>query len=110
MSEAEPTVRARTVVRDIDAELAKLDGWQRAIGQERELLLAARAVLEGRVPERRRRRVSQSEVAAYVREHPGSAPSEIAVALRVPTTNVSTHLGRGKDTAFERRLDGWYVR
>jgi hypothetical protein len=102
----------RSVMREIDEELNRLDRWEMAAATERSLLLSARAVLAGKAgtPAARRRRVSQDDVATYLAEHPGRSPAEIAEALQVPATNVSTHLHRGRHTRYERREDGWYLR
>jgi hypothetical protein len=99
-----------SVVRDIDEELSRLRSYEQAIAAERELLLAARTVLTGTAAPASRRRVSQAEVAAYLAEHPGSWPGEIAQALLAPATNISTHLYRGRHTRYERRDDGWHLR
>jgi DNA-directed RNA polymerase specialized sigma24 family protein len=100
------------VVRDIDRELSRLHRYEKAVAHERTLLLSARAALTGETEAgpSRRRRVSQHQVAAYLEEHPGSWPAQIAEALQVPTTNVSTHLYRGRHTRYERRDDGWHLR
>jgi hypothetical protein len=89
-----------------------LQRWEMAAATERSLLLSARAALAGKAGAgaAHRRRVSQDDVAAYLAEHPGSWPADIADALQVPATNVSTHLHRGRNTRFERREDGWYLR
>jgi hypothetical protein len=102
---------ARGVVREMDQELRSLQRREQALAAERERLLSARAALTGRAGAgpSRGRRVSQDDVAAYLSEHPGSWPAEIAGALDVPVTNVSTHLYRGKRDRFERRADGWHV-
>lgn len=102
---------ARSVVREIDQELRSLARREKALNQERERLLSARAALTGRAGAgpSRGRRISQEDVAAYLSEHPGSWPAQIADALDVPVTNVSTHLYRGKADRFERRADGWHV-
>lgn len=100
----------RGVVRGIDEQLARVEKDERALRKERERLLAARAALTGSasaVPGRKR--TSQDDVAAYLHEHPGSSPSQIAAGLGVPVTNVSTHLYRAKGERFERRKDGWHV-
>ena len=100
------------VVREIDQELSRLHRYEKAVAQERSLLLSARAALtrEATAEPSRRRRVSQEDVTAYLQEHPGSWPAQIAQALQVPTTNVSTHLYRGRNTRYERREDGWHLR
>jgi DNA-directed RNA polymerase specialized sigma24 family protein len=102
---------ARSVVREIDHELNRLERWEKAAASERELLLSARAALAGNAgAERRRRRVSHDEIGTYLAAHPGSSPSQIADALRVPATNVSTHLYRGRHRRYEHREDGWHLR
>jgi hypothetical protein len=106
---------ARGVMREIDQELERinkgLSGYEPLL-RERERLLAARAALTGTGPVKSadRGRISQDDVAAYLAEHPGSWPAQIADALGVPVTNVSAHLYRGKSTRFERTGDGWRVR
>jgi hypothetical protein len=102
---------ARGVVREIDQELSRLEKREKALAAERERLLSARAALTGKAGAgpARGRRISQDDVADYLVEHPGSWPADIAQALDVPVTNVSTHLYRGKRTRFERREDGWRV-
>jgi hypothetical protein len=107
----EPGRSARSVVRGIDQELRSLQRREKALAAERERLLSARAALTGRAGAgpSRGRRISQDDVAAYLSEHPGSWPAQIADALDVPVTNVSTHLYRGKRDRFERGADGWYV-
>lgn len=105
---------ARGVVREIDQELERvnrgLSGYEELL-RERERLLAARAALTG-TPDRpvARARTSQEDIAAFLTEHPGSWPAEIAQALGVPVTNVSAHLYRGKSTRFERGPNGWSVK
>jgi hypothetical protein len=101
-----------SVVREIDEELSRLHRYEKAVAHERTLLLSARAALTGEAGAGPwlRRRVSKEEVAAYLKEHPGSWPAQIAESLQVPTTNVSTHLYRGRHTRYERRDDGWYLR
>jgi hypothetical protein len=103
---------ARGVVREIDQELRNLEKREQALASERERLLSARAALTGRAGAgpARGRRISQDDVADYLSEHPGSWPVQIAEALDVPVTNVSTHLYRAKSTRFERRSDGWHLR
>lgn len=106
---------ARGVLREIDQELERvnrgLSGYDALVG-ERKRLLAARAALTGARPDAGavRGRISQDDVAAYLGEHPGSWPAQIAAALGVPVTNVSAHLYRGKQERFQRGTDGWRVR
>jgi len=102
---------ARGVVREIDQQLSRLAKRESELERERERLLSARAALTGRAGAgpSRGRRITQDDVAAYLAEHPGSWPAQIAQALDVPVTNVSTHLYRGKQGRFERRADGWHL-
>lgn len=104
-------VGVRGVIAGIDEQLARVEREAKALGREREQLLAARAALTGRAGAgpARGKRISQDDVAAYLAEHPGSSPSQIAAGLEVPVTNVSTHLYRAKNTRFQRKSDGWYV-
>ena len=101
----------RGVVRGIDEQLERVGREEKALGAERERLLAARVALLGRAGAgpARGKRISQDDVAAYLAEHPGSTASQVAEALDVPATNVSTHLYRAKDIRFQRKSDGWYV-
>jgi hypothetical protein len=104
-------VAARGVLREIDQQLNRLEREERALGRERERLLAARVALTGRAAAgpARGKRISQDDIAAFLAEHPGSLPAQIAGALGVPVTNVSTHLYRAKDGRFVRREDGWHL-
>lgn len=99
---------ARSVIREIDQELDRLERWQRAARTEQDLLLSARALLAPRAAGRRRR-VTRDDVAAHLASHPGSSPTDIAAALDASATSVSTHLHRGRGTRFERREDGWHL-
>lgn len=101
---------SRGVIAQIDQELqrieGRLSGYEHLVS-ERNRLLAARAALTGTA--KNTRRISQEELAAYLREHPGSLPAQIAKDLQVPVTNISQHLYRGKGTRFVRRRDGWHL-
>jgi hypothetical protein len=103
---------ARGVVREIDEQLTRLDKEEKALAVERGRLLAAKSALTGRasVGPSRGKRISQDDIAAHLTAHPGSSPSQIASALGVPVTNVSTHLYRAKGERFERKKDGWHLR
>jgi len=107
---------SRGVLREIDDRLADVErelGGYRELVDERARLLAARASLTGgpRVNAATgARRLSQDEVAEYLRLHPGSRAGEIARALGVPLANVSQHLYRGKHGRFEARGDVWHLR
>jgi len=109
---------SRGVLREIDERLAAVDGELEAYRElvvERNRLAAARAALTGtRAPAGLSaspgRRVSQDEIADFLREHPGSKAGDIARFFEVPLTNVSQHLYRGKQGRFEARGDGWHLR
>lgn len=104
-------VAARGVLREIDQQLNRLDQEEKALSDEREQLLAARAALAGKAAAgpARGKRITQDDIAAYLTENPGSLPAQVAEALGVPVTNVSTHLYRLKGKRFARREDGWHV-
>jgi len=107
---------SRGVLREIDDRLDVLDrelkGYEK-LGRERTRLLAARGSLTGEPRVNAAsgaRRVSQDEVADYLREHPGSRAAEIARAFSVPLANISQHLYRGKQGRFESRGNGWHLK
>jgi hypothetical protein len=104
-------VGARGVVREIDEQLNRLGKEERALAAERGRLLAAKAALTGRASAgpARGKRISQDDIALFLRDHPGSLPARIAQALGVPVTNVSAHLYRAKGERFERKGDGWHL-
>ena len=101
---------SRGVLAEIDERLKSLDKHlaehEQLLG-ERERLRAARATLLGESPSGQ---ITQDHVAAYLAEHPGSKPGEIARALGVSAGRVSAHLYRAKTTRFLSRRDGWYLR
>jgi DNA-binding MarR family transcriptional regulator len=90
-------------LKHVDAELSRHEELLR----ERERLRAARATLLGEGPAGQ---ISQEDVAAYLADHPGSRPRQIAAALGVTPGRVSAHLFRGKASRFVSRADGWYLR
>jgi len=101
---------SRGVVAEIDERLKTLDEQLAAHEEllaERERLRAARATLLGEGPSGQ---ISQDDIAAYLTEHPGSRPREIADALGVSSGRVSAHLFRAKHTRFVSRGDGWHLR
>jgi len=103
------------VVAQIDARLAEVDRELESVEglmAERRRLLQARRTLTGdsAAVGGLTLRVTQDEVAEYLAANPGVRAGAIANALGVPLVNISQHLHRGKDTRFERRPDGWYVR
>lgn len=101
---------SRGVVAEIDDRLRSLDeqlAVHDELVRERERLRAARATLLGEGPSGQ---ISQDDVAAFLKEHPGSRPGAIAEALGVSSGRVSAHLFRGKTSRFVSRGDGWYLR
>jgi len=101
---------SRSVVSEIDDRLKNLDeqlAGHDELLRERERLRAARATLLGEGPAGQ---ISQDDIAAYLAEHPGSRPRQIAEALGVTAGRVSAHLFRGKDKRFVSRSDGWHLR
>lgn len=101
---------SRGVVAEIDERLKSLDevlSSHEELVAERERLRTARATLLG---ERPTGQISQDQVAAYLDQHPGSKPGQIAQALGVSPGRVSAHLYRAKTTRFLSRSDGWHLR
>jgi DNA-directed RNA polymerase specialized sigma24 family protein len=101
---------SRSVVAEIDDRLKNLDeqlATHAELLHERERLRAARATILGEGPAGQ---ISQDDVAAYLAEHPGSRPRQIAQALGVTAGRVSAHLYRAKDTRFVSGGDGWHLR
>jgi hypothetical protein len=101
---------SRGVLAEIDERLKTLDeqlSSHEELLAERERLRTARATLLG---EDTRGQVAQDDIAAYLAEHPGSRPKQIAQALGVTSGRVSAHLFRAKQTRFVSRSDGWHLR
>jgi len=103
---------ARSVVREIDRELERLEKLEKAVVSEREVLLSARAALTGNgaAGSALRTRVSHAELGAYLAEHPGRSAAQIADDLQAAATGVSSQLHRGKHTRYEHRDNRWYRR
>jgi DNA-directed RNA polymerase specialized sigma24 family protein len=100
---------SRSVVAEIDDRLNTLDqqlARHEELLSERERLRAARSTLLGEAPAGQ---ISQDDIAAFLAEHPGSRPRQIAAALGVSAGRVSAHLFRGKDRRFVSRSDGWHL-
>jgi hypothetical protein len=94
-----PPKRSRGIRAQIDREIRDLD-------KERARLVAARAELKRDRP----RRISQDDVADYLKEHPRSGYTEIATGLGVDPTNIAAHLKRGKKTGrFVNDAGKWSV-
>jgi hypothetical protein len=106
-SSGEPS---RGILAQIDGRLSEIESQlhgHRALLAERDRLVRARATLLGEPPAAK---VSQEDVAAYLVEHPGARPAQIAGALGVASGTVSAHLFRGKRSRFASRGGEWYVR
>jgi DNA-directed RNA polymerase specialized sigma24 family protein len=107
VGEKTPYARAAT---NADERLKRLDeqlASHEELLAERARLRAARSTLLGESPTGQ---ISQDQVAAYLAEHPGSKPREIAESLGVTPGRVSAHLYRAKTTQFVSRPDGWHLR
>jgi CRP-like cAMP-binding protein len=101
---------SRGVLKEIDTRLSQLDEQLASHTQllaERDRLRRARAAITGESP---KGRISTDDVAAYLAEHPGAKPGEIATGLGVASGTVSAHLFRGKRSRFVSRGGSWYVR
>jgi CRP-like cAMP-binding protein len=101
---------SRGVLKEIDTRLSQLDEQLAAHDEllaERDRLRRARATLTG---ESLTGRISTDDVAAYLAEHPGAKPGEIASALGVASGTVSAHLFRGKRSRFVSRGGAWFLR
>jgi hypothetical protein len=105
-----PSVSARSVAREIDRELHRLEEHEKTVASQRELLLRARAALTVSRQVRLRERVSPMELLTFVGKHPGCSAEQIAAALQARVTSVSAQLYRGSGVRFEVREDGWHLR
>jgi hypothetical protein len=106
---------SRGVVAQIDKQLAEVDARlaeHQELLKERRRLLAAKSALTGETLSsvKGTTRLSTDRVAEYLVAHPGSRATGIAKALGATQGVVSACLYRGRETRFERRADGWYVR
>jgi CRP-like cAMP-binding protein len=98
------------VIAEIDRRLEQVERGlegHRALLAERDRLNKARAALTG---EANADQISQDDVAAYLAEHGGSRPGDIAAHFGVSSGRVSAHLFRGKSSRFVSRGGEWYVR
>jgi hypothetical protein len=101
---------SRGVIAEIDERLKSLDeqlAYHEQLLGERNRLRAARSTLLG---ETHTGQITQDDIAAYLAEHPGSRPGQIAAAFGVTAGRVSAHLYRAKTTRFVSRADGWDLR
>lgn len=110
---AEEIVQQR--VEEIDADIDKLTELLKPyerISQERDKLKAARRALLGgsKLTGEGSARVSQEDVVKFLTENPGSSTGEVASALSVPQTTISSHLYRGKGERFLTKDKKWWVR
>jgi len=104
-----PRRYALGAMRELDNELRKAKAEERAAVERVKRLQAAQAALLGRPPARKhQRRLARQDIRAYLAKHPGSLAVEIAEALRVPPTNVGTHLSNGKrEGEFQQHRNRW---
>jgi len=105
-----PSTSARSVAREIDRELKRLEEYEKALASQRELLLRARAALSVSRHVRLRERVAIMELLNYVGKHPGCSAEQIAEGLQARANGVSAQLYRGRGVRFECREDGWHLR
>lgn len=101
---------SRGILGEIDRRLEQVErelADRQALVAERDRLRRARAAMAG---EPLVAQVSQDDVAAFIAEHPGARPGEIAEGLKVPSGTISAHLFRGKRTRFLSRGGQWYLR
>jgi hypothetical protein len=96
-------------VAQIDEQLEQVNrelrSYEELLAERDRLVSARRALLGEETP-----RITQDDVADYLREHPGSRAKQIADHFGVALTSVSAHLYRGKTTRFVSRPDGWHLR
>lgn len=77
--------------------------------ERRQRLTSALAALDTPSGQPTKKRVRLHEVAAYVAEHPGVMPAEVAAALEVPRPNIQAHFVRNEGTVFEKGAGGWHT-
>lgn len=91
---------------EIDRELLEIE-------EKRERLLAARAALDGEavLPKQRAPRVSQDQVAAFLRENPDSTYLEVADGMGISPVVAAKHLSRGQMAdRFRNSAGKWSIR
>jgi hypothetical protein len=91
---------------------AQIDREIRDLDKDRARLVAARAILDGQAVMTKPRppRVSQDDVADYLREHPGSTYLEVANGMGISPTTAAGHLKRGRKTGrFRNEAGKWYL-
>jgi DNA-binding transcriptional ArsR family regulator len=103
------------LVEEIDAKIEMIDRklapYQRWISKRNELMAARRALLGGsRATGGGGTRLQQEDIVGFLRENPGSTPSQLAERFGVPAPTVSSHLYRGKDERFLTKDGMWYLR
>jgi hypothetical protein len=96
-------------MRELDHELRKAKAEEKQAVERVKRLQAAQAALLGQpAPRKNQRRITRADVRDYLAKHPNAPSIEIAEALRVPTTNVGTHLSNGKrDGEFQQHRGHW---
>ena len=103
----------RRSMRAVRQELGKARRDEEELKRKLERLQAEEAELRGgsaTSPIRYQHRITRTDVRDYLIAHPESLAGEIADSWGVPTTNVSTHLSKGKkDGEFRERGRRWSV-
>ena len=103
----------RRSMRAVRQELGKARRDEEELKRRLERLQAEEAALRGGPAggvARYQHRITRTDVRDYLIAHPESLAGEIADSWGVPTTNVSTHLSKGKkDGEFRERGRRWSV-
>jgi hypothetical protein len=96
-------------MRELDNELRKARVEEKQAVERVKRLQAAQAALLGQpAPRKHARRLAREDIRDYLAKHPESLAVEIAEALRVPPTNVGTHLSNGKrEGEFQKHRNRW---
>jgi hypothetical protein len=100
-------------MRAVRQELGKARRDEEELKRKLERLQAEEAELRGgsaTSPSRYQHRITRMDIRDYLIAHPESLAGEIADYFGVPTTNVSTHLSKGKKAGeFRERGRRWSV-
>lgn len=99
----------------LDEQLAVVEEMLRPYEKIKEradrLRAARRALLGGsRLTGGGNTKVRQEDVVNFLKEHPGSAPGQIAEKFGVTQPTISSHLYRGKDERFLTKDGRWWNR
>jgi len=89
----------------------RLEKYDKIKAKRDQLVAARRALLGGsRLTGSGNGRLRQEDVVEFLKEHPGSGPTEIAEGVHSNYTTVASHLYRGKNERFLNKDGKWYVR